>query len=136
MALQTKITPLILALLLALSACTKQDEPPKPDPASPTGTTQQAPMSAADCDRLPDPRPIDDSAAGRARAVSEGMAAREACKKAAAVTPQDKANADLARIRQIKEKEQADQAARRMTEQEWGQRINESSGKPIKEYKY
>jgi len=132
MALRTKTPkgPLILTLLLVLSACSKQ-EPPKD-----AENAQQAPVSAADCDKLPDPKPNDDSAAGRATAVSEGMAARAACKKAAAVDPQAKANADLARIREIKEKEQADQAARRISEREWGQRINESSGKPIKDYKY
>jgi hypothetical protein len=137
MVLRTNTTKgtLILALLLALGACTRQEEPPK-DAALPAGSTQQAPMSAADCDKLPDPTPTDDSAAGRARAVSEGMAIREACKKTAAANQQDKANADLARIREIKEKEQADQATTKQSDKEFYRGLAEGAKQPIKEFKY
>lgn len=126
---------LIVAFLLVLAACGKQDEPAAPPtasasaPAFPAGNAN----SLADCDKLPDPKPRDDSAAGRATAVSEGVAARAACKKAAA-NPQ--ANADLARIREIKEKEQADLAARKVSEEEWKRGVKEGSSQPIRELKY
>jgi hypothetical protein len=136
----TKAT-LLVALSLALVACGKQDEPPVVSapaaasaPAFPTGNGTK-PMTPADCDKLPDPKPADDSAAGRATAVSQGLAARAACKKELAMQ-QDKPNADLARIREIKEKEQADQAERKISEKEWGKQLNEGSGKPLKEYKF
>ena len=134
MALFTHTTQaaLLVALSLALVGCGRQEEPAAAA-AFPAGNADK-PLTLAECERLPDPKPADDSAASKATAVSQGVAAREACKKEVAL--QDKPNADLARIREIKEKEQADQAARKISEKEWGQRINESAGKPIKEYKY
>lgn len=132
---------LLVALTLALAACGKQDAQPDAStpaaasaPAFPTGNGDK-PMTLADCDKLPDPKPADDSAAGRAAAVGQGQAARADCKREVAAK-QDKPNADLARIREIKEKEQADQANRKISEQEWGKRLNEGANKPIKEYKY
>jgi len=127
---------LLVALTLALAACGKQDEQPDAAsaPAFPTGNDDKA-MTLADCDKLSDPKPADDSAAGRAAAVGQGQATRAACKKEV-TAQQDKPNADLTRIREIKEKEQADQANRKISEQEWGKRLNEGANKPIKEYKY
>lgn len=122
----------IVALSLALVACGKQEQP-APTPAEPTKVA--APLSAVECDKLPDPKPRDDSAAGKATAVSEGMAARDACKKAVS-GQQDKSTADLARIRAIKEKEEAERNARRVSEEEWKRGIKEGSKQPIKDYKY
>lgn len=123
---------LLVAFVLALAACGKQEEPPTATPF-PTGNDKV--LTVAECEKLPDPKPRDDSAAGRATAVSEGVAARAACKKTAEAA-QDKPNADLARIREIKEKEQAEQAARKVTEAEWKKGIKEGGAKPVKEYKY
>jgi len=122
---------LIVALSLVLAACGKQDQPAAPFP---TGNGQ-SPMSATDCDKLPDPKPADDSAAGRATAVSQGAAARAACKKEVAAH-QDKPSADIARMREIMEKQEAERGARKISEKEWGRRLNEGASKPIKEYKY
>ena len=66
---------LLVALTLALAACGKQDAQPDAStpaaastPAFPTGNGDKV-MTLADCDKLPDPKPADDSAAGRAAAV-------------------------------------------------------------------
>ena len=144
MALHPNITKaaLLVALTFALAGCGKQEGLPAETSSAGTASSSPFPtgngvkaLTLADCDTLPDPRSADDSAAGRATAVSLGAAARAACKKEL-VTQQEKPNADLARIREIKEKEQADQADRKISEKEWGKRINEGSGKPLKEYKY
>ena len=133
-------TALLLGLALALAACGKQDDQATASPAAaassafPAGNSDNV-RTAADCDRLPDPTTPDDSAAGRATAVSQGVAARAACKKAVAAQ-QDKPNADLARIREIKEKEQADLADRNISEKEFGKRFKEAGSQPIREYKY
>ena len=123
---------LLLALAIALTACGKQDE--QPAPAFPMGNGDKA-TTLADCDKLPDPKPADDSAASRGGAVAQGQAARAACKKEFAAR-QDKPNADLARIREIKEKEEADRAQRKVSEEEWKRAIKEGSSAPLREYKY
>lgn len=125
----TKAALLVAALVLA--ACGKQEEPPA---ITQYPTENYMGLTVAECEKLPDPKPHDDSAAGRATAVSQGAASRAACKKTAEAA--DKPNADLARIREIKEKEQADQAARKVTEAEWKKGIKEGGAKPVKEYKY
>lgn len=132
---------LLVALTLALAACGKQDAQPDAStptaasaPAFPTGNGDKA-MTLADCDKLPDPKPVDDSAAGRAAAVGQGQAARADCKREV-TAKQGKPNADLARIREIKEKEDADREARKVSEAEWKQGIKEGAKQPIKEYKY
>lgn len=122
----------IVALSLALASCGKQEQAA---PITVEPTKAAAPPTAADCDKLPDPKPHDDSAAGKATAVSEGVAARDACKRAVS-TQQDKANADLARIRAIKEKEEAERSARKVSEGEWKRGVKDGSKQPIKEYKY
>lgn len=132
---------LLVALTLALAGCGKQEEQPAASPAAavsspafPTGNGDKV-LTAADCDKLPDPKRVDESAAGRATAVSQGVAARAACKKEAAAQL-DKPNADLARIREIKEKEQVDHADRKISEKEWGKRVKEGGSKPVREFKY
>ena len=123
MALLTHTTKgaLVVALTLVLAACDKQDE--QLAAALPTGNSDKPALTLAECDKLPDPKPRDESAAGKATAVSEGMAARQACKKAAAAQ-QDKANA-----------EPAERAAnQRNTES--GQAALDGARKPIRELKY
>ena len=136
------LTPaLFIALTALLSACEKPEESQvaaiaasAAKEAFPMGNGT-SPLTPADCEKIPNPKPTDDSAASQATAVSQGTAARAACKKAA-LGSVDKPNADLARIREIKEKEQADEANRKISEKEWGKRLNEGAGKPIKDYKY
>ncbi len=130
---------LFIAVALALAACTKQDDQAgaaapaaASAPAFPTGNEDKQ-MTAADCDKLPDPKPADDSAAGRAAAVGQGQAARAACKKDVAAR---QPNADLARIREIKENEEAERLDRKKSEAEWRQGVKEGSKKPIKQYTY
>lgn len=125
---------LLVGLTLALAACGKQEDQPAASPAFRTGNGEKV-RTAADCDKLPDPKPADESAAGRATAVSQGVAARAACKKEVAAQ-QDKPNADLARIREIKEKEEAERVGRKVSEEEWKRGIREGASRPLKEYKY
>lgn len=132
---------LLVALTVALTACSKQDEQPAAStpaaasaPAFPTGNGDKV-MTLADCDKLPDPKPADDSAAGRAAAVGQGQSARAACKKEV-TAQQDKPNADLARVREIKEKEEAERNRRAQSDEAWNQRVKEAAKAPIKEYKY
>lgn len=122
----------IVTFGLALTACTKPEEPATP--AIPAGNAQ-APMSAADCDRLVDPTPSDDSPTGKATAVSQGMAARAACKRAASA-PHGQSNEDLARMRQIMEKQEAERNGRKISDEEWARRVKEAGKKPPKEYHY
>jgi len=129
---------LLIALTLALAACGKQDAPPS-GAAAPAASAASIPMgngkslTVADCDKLPDPKPADDSAAGRAAAVGQGQAARAACKKEVAA---QQPNADLARIREIKEHEEADRVGRKKSEEEWRQGVKDGSKQPLKKYSY
>jgi hypothetical protein len=122
---------LIVALSLVLAACGKQDQPATPFP---TGNGQ-APLTAADCDKLADPKPADDSAAGRATAVSQGVAARAGCKKEVAAQ-QDKPNADLARMREIMEKQEAERSAAKQSDEQFKRGLKEGAKQPIREFKY
>ena len=118
----------IVALSLALAACGKQ-EPPAPTPVEPTKPA--APLSAAECEKLPDPPPADDSAAGRANAVSAGIAARSECKKAA-VAQQN----DLAKMRQLMEKEAADREAAEKRSKSSSEAMKEGGARPIRDLKF
>ena len=136
-----------LMLSLGVAACHKK-EAKQEEPASAPAVVQ-APAAAtsvalpvapqgpalADCDKLPNPKPTDDSATGRAGAVSQGLAIRAACKKEV-MAQLDKPNADLARLREIKEKEQADQNAHELSDKEFSDAIKKGGKAPIKEYKY
>lgn len=137
----TTRTALLIALTLALTACDKQDTQPDASTAATasaalflTGNGDKA-MTLGDCDKLPDPKPADTSAAGRAAAVGQGQAARADCKRDVAAK-QAKPNTDLARIHEIKEKEDAAGEARKASESEWKRGIKEGAKQPIKEYKY
>lgn len=122
----------IAALTLELAACGKQEgSVPGESITSPT------PITAADCDKLPDPRPLDESAAGKARALMEGQNARELCKKTInAQQANDQSNADLARIRAIKEKEEAEREASRMSAKEASDALKKGSAEPLRELKF
>ncbi len=134
--LHTKAT-LLIAISLAVGACSKQEETPPATPAN-AASAPVSPnaMTAADCDKLPDPARSDDSAAGRAAAVSQGQALRRSCKKTVEQAQETKPNADLARIREIKEKEQSDQSAREKSNKEWFGNLSKGAKQPVKEYKY
>ncbi len=128
---------LMVALVLALAACGKQDDPPAAPaqaaaaaPSAPVATTV-AQVSLADCDKLPDPRPADNSATGRATAVILGQNARRACKNE--VTARNHPEVDPDRIRTVKGSDGADHP---MTEAEWKQGIKDGARAPIKDYKY
>lgn len=121
---------ILIALPLALVACGKSEQPVAK--VFPTGNTKTV-VTAADCSKLPDPKPADDSAAGRARAVSDGTAARAACMKG---TGRDTAAADLARIREIKESELADQTSAKQSEGEFRKGIKEGGARPVRNFKY
>lgn len=114
---------LAVAAVVSLAGCGKSDE---------QTLSKGAPIN---CNALADPRPADESAAARAAATAQGMAAREACRKPPS-SAQDKANADLARIREIKEKEQKELNDKKISEKEWGKQLNKGANTPIKEYKY
>ncbi|RRS01168.1 hypothetical protein EIP75_21575 [Aquabacterium soli] len=120
----------LLAMSLVLVACGKQDQPDAK--AFPTGNAGSV-ITAADCDKLEDPKPADESAAGRAKAVSAGQAARSACKKGAA---QGTGADDLARIREIKEAELADQTSAKQAEGEFRKGIKEGGARPVRDFKY
>jgi hypothetical protein len=135
----------LAGLALALVACGKQADPsaaPVPAVATtaasspsllPAGNEDQA-LTLADCDRLSDPKADDDSAAGRATAVSRGQALRAACKKkiAARANP----DGDPARAREIRGQQQAGQAHREISEEEWKRQVKEGAKAPLKTYKY
>ena len=128
---------LLVALTLALAGCGKQDE--KSSAASTAGAASASipagngdkTLLLAECDKLPDPKATDNSAAGRATAVSQGVAARAACRKEV-----EQPNADLARIREIMEKEQAGKQAREVSNKEWFNGVKEGGKKPIRDLKY
>lgn len=123
---------LIVAFSLVLAACGKQEQPP----ATPIPTGNDKPtITAADCDKLPDPKPTDDSAAGKATAVSQGIAARAACKKGVEAQ-QDKSNADLARMREIMEKQEAERSAAKQSDEEFRRGLKEGAKAPLRNFKY
>lgn len=135
---------LSIGLLSMLSACDQGTSPTAPPVASTEVAASAAqpmrqasgPMTAAECDRLRDPAPADMSAASRATSVVQGIANRAACKREAEAAQNSVATAELTRIREIKEKEQADLRQQKISEKEWAKRLNEGAGKPVKEYKY
>lgn len=121
---------LIVTLAIALAGCGKKEEP---GAAPASESSASAPLTAADCDRMPNPSPTDDSAAGRSTAVSQGVAARAACKRAASAP---EANADLARMREIMEKQEAERKGQKLSNEESARRVKEAGKAPVKEYKY
>lgn len=124
---------LFTAVLIA--GCGKPDD--QAPAAPPTTAAQQPTLNAEDCERLADPAPVDNSAADRATAISQGVAARQACKRAAnAAGAPNQANADLARIREINEQEVAEKGARKISEDEWKRRLRAAREAPLKELKY
>lgn len=135
---------LTIGILALLAGCEQGETPrapamaPAEAPASASQHVRQAsaPMTVAECDRLRDPVPADMSAASRATSVVQGIANRAACKREVEAAQNSVATAELTRIREIKEKEQADLREQKISEKEWAKRLNEGAGKPVKEYKY
>ena len=126
----TTTASLIAACAFSLAACTKQ---PETTNSPPSQTARPGAFTAADCDRLPDPKPLDESAAGKATASYQGMAAREACKKTAtAQGDKDKPNADLARIRELKEIEEARVKAANQSTEEFAKGVARGAAAPIR----
>jgi hypothetical protein len=74
------------------------------------------------------PKPVDDSAAGRAAAAISASSAP--------LTTTDKANADLAKIREIKEKEQADNQASKKRGDSISSDMVKGASKPLRDLKY
>ena len=133
-----RATSLVLTASLALAACGQQDQTPSDSPSQAAATTpvgNAVSMTAADCERLPDPKSSEDSAAGRAAAAARGSAPRAACQKAVVASPTT-SDSDLARIRQIMEKEEAERAAQKAADKEYGRRLSEAGKAPLKQYKY
>jgi hypothetical protein len=117
------------ALALALLAC--GDKPPE--------TTTSQPDALATCEALKDPQPKDDSATARGVAVAEGIAARNACKNAVlgqADKDVNDPNKDLARLRELAEKDDAEKAAAKAKSKTFSDAASEGARAPIKEYKY
>jgi hypothetical protein len=74
------------------------------------------------------PKPVDDSAAGRAAAAISASSAP--------LNATDKANADLAKIRDIKEKEQADNHASKRRGDSISSDMVKGASKPLRDLKY
>ena len=130
-------TASVVTISLMLAACSKKEE--SPVPTDPTETAHTVPRNEADCDNLPNPKPLDDSAAGRSRAVSEGMAARDICKKANASQQKKKksdSDSDISRIREIKEKEENQREKTDKRNSQSGEAAAEGARRPIRELNY
>jgi hypothetical protein len=106
-----------IAALGLVAGCTKQ-----PDGA------EQGAVSSLACERIADPKPSDDSPTSKARAVSDGIALREDCaKRLGASSP---GSEDLAKIRSIKETEQAEKDAKRISDKEYSDALAKSGSAP------
>jgi hypothetical protein len=118
-----------LALGFALIGCAEKPE---------EGANTQA-EAMATCEGLKDPQPKDDSAAARGVAAAEGIAARNACKKAV-LGQADKEvsdpNKDLARLRELAEKQDAEKSANTLKSDGNAKAFSEGMKAPRKEYKY
>jgi hypothetical protein len=130
--MNTASTKLAIAFALALALVGCSDKPSE-------ATTTSQPDALATCEALKDPQPIDESAAARGVAVAEGTAARKACKNAV-LGQADKAvnnpNKDLARLRELAEKEDAEKAVATAKSKSFSDAASEGARAPIKEYKY
>jgi hypothetical protein len=118
-----------LALGFALIGCAEKPE---------EGANTQA-EAMATCEGLKDPQPKDDSAAARGVAAAEGIAARNACMKAVLGQADKKVsdpNKDLARLRELAEKEDAEKSAVKNSDKEFFEGVKEGGAKPLQGLKY
>ena len=118
-----------LALAFALIGCAEKPE---------EGANTQA-EAMATCEGLKDPQPKDDSAAARGVAAAAGIAARNACKKAVlghADKEVNDPNKDLARLRELAEKDDAEKSAVKKSEKEFFEGVKEGGAKPLQGLKY
>lgn len=123
---------LIAVLALALAACNKQEDSA---PAPVGGAATSPPLAAAECDLVPDPAPVDGTPTGKSTAVSRGIAARAACKKAASAS-QASSNTDVLRIREMMEKREAERAESKASGEEWSRRMKEGGKAPLEKVPY
>jgi len=137
---KTVIQAITLAVLtVVFSACGDKADKQANDAAPPSASVSSLPTAndvqaaLAECDKLPDPKPTEDSPTARSTAVSLGIAARRECKHQIELKA---SNSDLARIREIKEKEQSDLAQRNASEREWRKGIQQGGKAPLREFKY
>lgn len=125
-------TRLVFAsLVILLAACSKQEPSTESFPVGNGGDA----LSAGECERIPDPPALDDSAASRSIAVSQGVALRAACKENARLQS-DAGNSDLARIRAIKEKEDAQSTSSALSQKQYNNEAKDAASKPRIEIKY
>jgi hypothetical protein len=124
--IRSTVASLLVAGVVFVSACTKEE------PVGPS--TSAVVQSASDCDKVPDPKSSDESAAGRAAAATQGASARAACKRD--ISAFDKGNADLRRIREIQEKQQAERDSRKVSEEQWRHDMKRGASAPLKQYSY
>lgn len=118
-----------VALTFALLGCSDKPE---------EGANTQADAIAA-CESVKDPQPKDDSATARGVAVAEGIAARNACKSAVlgqATKETSDPNKDLARLRELAEKEDAEKMSAKERDRARAEAASQGAREPIKEYKY
>lgn len=120
-----------VSLVVLFTACSKQEPSTESFPVGNGGDA----LSAAECDRIPDPPALDDSAASRSIAVSQGVALRNACKENAR-SQSDARNSDLARIRAIKEKEDAQSTSSALSQKQYNNEAKDAASKPRIDIKY
>jgi hypothetical protein len=116
-----------VALTFALLGCSDKLE---------EGTNTQADAIAA-CESVKDPQPKDDSATARGVAAAEGIAARNACKNAVlgqATKETSDPNKDLARLRELAEKEDVARSSSSAKERADAKEFSDSLQKPLKQY--
>lgn len=122
----------VASLVILLAACSKQEAQPESFPAGNGGGDV---LTVEECERLPDPPAADESAASRSAAVSQGAALRAACKENSA-TQAPGGKADLARIRELKEKEDAQRSSATLSQKQYNDEAKDAASKPRIEIKY
>jgi predicted outer membrane protein len=84
---------------------------------------------SAGCTKTEDtPKPVDDSAAGRAAAVAASAVS-------SSKSDTEKANADLARIREIKEAEEARNKTANKSTEDFAAGMRKGAAAPVREFK-
>ena len=114
---------LIVAASLALAACDQRKQAPADSPSQAAASTplgSAISTTAVDCERSAD---------------LQSSPLRAACQKAVVASPTT-SDSDLARIRQIMEKQEAERAAQNAADKEYRRRLSEAGKAPLKQYKY
>lgn len=125
-----KFTLVAAAMTVLLAGCGKtEDAGPKPSPS----------VDASECDKLPDPKPKGEGAAAAGAAAAEGIAARDACKKALADLSSSEIsdpNKDLARLRELAEKDDARNMSAEERRKKSAEGFVKGASEPLIEFKY